>query len=1085
MYEEFLAIWDVNESGRSTRLPAEVVYAEIGRINPDLNAADALQFLRTEHWVSVGVDGGWQLTVKGISARASIIGAKSPKIKAVPVDASKELSGSDEGPWLKFRQLCAYYADCVHDSEKSQEYLFDNRLDVDYLLPVLPVDWWKQEQEILIKPSPVQIPALSRITALKDEDAQVYIGYPLDSFVTSNKNLGYSPVFLIPVRVRVASTGTYVSIQRDGIDINRTWLQYNVAPGEQKSVLMGISFLDDERTGLINFEVALQYFINRLKVSLDPNRLNYQIDHADGIINSAALFVGSDLKYSRTLLRELKRIGNESASVLDQTALAYVFRDPPLPNEFKNGRRTVALDFIAANSEQHTAVEFSLNHPAGKVTGPPGTGKSQVAVNLICNLLYQGKSVLFTSKNHKAIHAIDEKVGNACSELPLVQFCSKTDGSAGVAWYNQDIDVQVALYKQVYDKLRGKGEIAVSKTDDALSAQRDCAESISRYEEVRRNLQQQNYEREKASKRIPRELTGVTSDVYKQLRNELGALIDLPPNRTKWRRFLDWILRRSKRAVHARARVEQLVPKFVSPYMSNGTVKTRLEGVLDAMKILFESEASIKSLEAEAAQLDDYEQMLSYLKEAYSTANENQLNALLMKLSTAAKDVPETVKEQVKNASSLLSRQGLAFFSLLISEDDIQLAQRAFYYYSRYFPAWACTLLSLTKASPCMPAIFDRVLVDEASQCDIPPIIPALYRAKGVTVIGDPQQFPPVITMRENRHSYLRMVKYRLGGMDNERFDYVRRNAYSLINIVEPIMLREHFRCHEEIADYFNDEYYGDRLRVCTDFTRLKFPAAQGYRAGRSWRSVKGGVDKEIAEVESILSDLTKSGFAGSVGVVTPFRSVADKMRVSLRRFSDKLEGFDSNKDVHTATGFQGDERDLIIFVLAYTAELKKGKIWYATSAENRYIYNVAVSRARACLIIVGDKDRALESGYSPLMKLAKDPRPRPSRSESPGEEILYRALCEAGFHPVQQRYLAGRYLDMALEDAKIDIEVDGEAYHLTRYGERKPDDTFRDIVISANGWRVKRFWYSKVRDDVASCVREIQMMVGDNGGTH
>jgi very-short-patch-repair endonuclease len=188
----------------------------------------------------------------------------------------------------------------------------------------------------------------------------------------------------------------------------------------------------------------------------------------------------------------------------------------------------------------------------------------------------------------------------------------------------------------------------------------------------------------------------------------------------------------------------------------------------------------------------------------------------------------------------------------------------------------------------------------------------------------------------------------------------------------------------------------------------------------------------------------------------------------------------DAAQDVNTANGFQGAERDLIIFVMGLIGNTSKGERWYVEAAENQYIFNVAVSRARACLIVVGDREQALKSQSAALRKLADIEKRRPETlSQSPGEELLFRALSAAGFVPQQQYPLASRYLDMALVNEKIDIEVDGEAYHLNRYGERKQDDIYRDLQVQSNGWRVCRFWYREVRDDVAGCVAKVRELTG------
>ena len=79
------------------------------------------------------------------------------------------------------------------------------------------------------------------------------------------------------------------------------------------------------------------------------------------------------------------------------------------------------------------------------------------------------------------------------------------------------------------------------------------------------------------------------------------------------------------------------------------------------------------------------------------------------------------------------------------------IALKVFSEYLRIFPAWAATMLSLKRAAPCLPAVYTLAIIDEASQCDIPPMIPVLYRAQRIAIVGDPNQFPPVITLKKGR----------------------------------------------------------------------------------------------------------------------------------------------------------------------------------------------------------------------------------------------------------------------------------------------------------------------------------------------
>lgn len=101
----------------------------------------------------------------------------------------------------------------------------------------------------------------------------------------------------------------------------------------------------------------------------------------------------------------------------------------------------------------------------------------------------------------------------------------------------------------------------------------------------------------------------------------------------------------------------------------------------------------------------------------------------------------------------------------------------------------------------------------------------------------------------------------------------------------------------------------------------------------------------------------------------------------------------------------------------------------------------------------------------------------------------VWRSQCEMDFErllrglglPVQHSYpLPGsRYVyDMALirEDGKkLDIEVDGERWHLDASGQRREHDIRRDRFSESQGWEVMRFWYNDLRQDMDSCAKRVQ----------
>ena len=58
----------------------------------------------------------------------------------------------------------------------------------------------------------------------------------------------------------------------------------------------------------------------------------------------------------------------------------------------------------------------------------------------------------------------------------------------------------------------------------------------------------------------------------------------------------------------------------------------------------------------------------------------------------------------------------------------------------KVFPVWLANLSDLNSILPLEENLFDLVLIDEATQCDIASVLPAIFRAKQTVIIGDPNQ---------------------------------------------------------------------------------------------------------------------------------------------------------------------------------------------------------------------------------------------------------------------------------------------------------------------------------------------------------
>ena len=82
-------------------------------------------------------------------------------------------------------------------------------------------------------------------------------------------------------------------------------------------------------------------------------------------------------------------------------------------------------------------------------------------------------------------------------------------------------------------------------------------------------------------------------------------------------------------------------------------------------------------------------------------------------------------------------------------------------------------------------------------------------------------------------------------------------------------------------------------------------------------------------------------------------------------------------------------------------------------------------------------------------------------------QELERRNLEFIQFYPVRSGFI----LDFAFPEQKLEIECDGEKWHLP--GNKK--DRFRDWILKRTGWKVLRFREADIINDISKCVDNIE----------
>ncbi|MEI6143349.1 MAG: AAA domain-containing protein, partial [Mariniphaga sp.] len=191
----------------------------------------------------------------------------------------------------------------------------------------------------------------------------------------------------------------------------------------------------------------------------------------EGILNSAAVFFSEHSKYTQGLEKELDILKQFETKKISRNALDQWITGKFSPFEYKD---IVLIEPLQLNDEQRNAVKRSLQAPLTVVTGPPGTGKSQVVTSIVINAIYQGQTVLFASKNNKAVEVVNERV-NGLTSRPVMLRLGNSNLQSELARYLTGLlaSTTTKLDDDNYEISKSRHESLVKKIDVITTAQKE------------------------------------------------------------------------------------------------------------------------------------------------------------------------------------------------------------------------------------------------------------------------------------------------------------------------------------------------------------------------------------------------------------------------------------------------------------------------------------------------------------------------------------------------------------------------------------------------------------------------------------
>jgi superfamily I DNA and/or RNA helicase len=264
---------------------------------------------------------------------------------------------------------------------------------------------------------------------------------------------------------------------------------------------------------------------------------------------------------------------------------------------------------------------------------------------------------------------------------------------------------------------------------------------------------------------------------------------------------------------------------------------------------------------------------------------------------------------------------------------------------------------------------FGLCIVDEASRATAPELMIPMSRSRRFVLVGDEQQLPPHFDHDLRDTKLLESLGLGVEDLDESFFSHLS-DGLPRENVVE---LNLQHRMSPAIARLVSYCFYGQRLRsvqdeepydrnLCLVAPRPVTWFTTSRLAGR-WETRRGDSivnEVEIAEIKRLLGEIAgaaaKRSGSTEVVILAGYRAQCEALRGRLA-----VEMGDTGPliaSVHTVDAFQGQEADVVIY--SVTRSNRQGKLGFI---RERPRLNVALSRARELLLIVGDHASARRRG--------------------------------------------------------------------------------------------------------------------------
>ena len=786
------------------------------------------------------------------------------------------------------------------------------------------------------------------------------------------------------------------------------------------------------------------------------------------ITNQCAIILTKRPAVTAGVLHELTQIAEKPSGVYRETVLNLINEEYTQSKPTDTQQKTLADFFpvtpLSLSDAQLNVVKNVENAKLVSVFGPPGTGKSQTIVNLAAHLIANGKTVLVASRMDKAVDVVAERL----NEL----------GAPFLALRAGRLNYQRELSMQLQDLLANKVDLDegaensilcdVSDMENLLKAIRDLeqkSEKIIKLEEEWNNVNGQiNLAKVKFAN--PQFIKNVLKeDEINTVENSINILSGNLEKSGFWSGIKN---------MSAIGNLKKILR--TNNFDVNNENIAILKNELEFAKLVCKA----RMIETEIQAIGNVHILSEQIRNLKQKQKRLAIDILKTKRRAALKGLmQDPVKRQrlFVHSKSLVERKKNLQNRLLETEDFRPLLEA--------FPCWCVTTYAVSGSLPMKPGLFDVVIIDEASQCDIASCFPILYRAKKAVVVGDDKQLPHLSFLEKAKEQSF-LSQYGINDRYQLMWRFRTNSMFDLANYysMHPVLLDEHFRSLPPIINFSNKEFYGGRIKVMrrNDNTNkvletIVVPDGKvDFDATRNLPEIEALV-KKLHEI--VVEDERKNPEKPvSIGIISPFRAQVEQLKSSVAKVLSEHMMEKHQIEIGTAHTFQGDERDIILISWAYANNSFPQSLIFLQKPN---LFNVAITRARYRMINFISKDpRELPEGLlRSYLGFVQEYEDRYSLRDSDDfDENVYKNAFEKevadAFRAVGHEVLCGVEIAGLSADLLIDnkyvVECDGVEDKVPS----KISNMKKQAIIERSGLKVSRISKREWQYSPKACIDRV-----------